>query len=551
MSEGIKTLLYVGVACVAAAAAWASQPRRGEVRPPDQIGKMLFADFQDPAEAGQLEVVRFNEEIGELRDFEVARDKAGRWVIPSQDDYPADAEEQMKTAANALIDLEVLDIASELAGEHKLYGVVEPKRDQLSASSEGVGSLIRIADGKGKQLARLIIGKPVRGSETQRFVRIPEQDPVYVVNIDPEKFPTKFEDWIEKDLLKLNAFDIENVRLQDYSVVRTTRGFAYTPRVDIAAKFDNGNWTLEELKSFSQGKPVDDKLADDEELNSQALNDMKTALGDLTIVDVRPKPAGLTADLQAGDDFMKNDEAVDSLFQLGFIPAQMGDGPPEIRAANGEVHVGMKDGVQYVLRFGNIAGTGEGADADQLNRYLFVTTRLDESKIEKPELRELPPVNDQPAPETKGDAKTDAEEKDADKKDADKKDADKKDAEAAPDAAKQAEIDAELKAERERIEKENQRNQDEYEERLTEAKARVSELNNRFANWYYVISEDVYKKVHLGRDDLIQRSMDGAPGAPGKPEYGIDAFRTLESEGIEGGASAPPSGPLGLPPLGQ
>lgn len=530
MSEGIKTIIYVGVACVAALAAWASQPRRGDVRPPDQVGKMLFPEFQDPADAGRLQIVRFNEELGELREFEVARDNAGRWVIPSQDRYPADAEEQMKTAANALIDLEVLDIASELAGEHKIYGVVEPNRDQLSASSEGVGTLISISNDKGNDLAQLIVGKAVRAAEDQRFVRIPNQDPVYVVKIDPQKFSTKFEDWIEKDLLQLNAFDIENLRLQDYSVLRTTQGFMQTPRMDISLSFDNGDWTLDEFKTFSDGKLTPAELGPNEEINNRALNDMKTALDDLEIVNVRPKPAGLTADLKAGADFMQNREAVESLFQLGFIPAQAENGGAEIRAANGEVHVGMKGGVEYVLRFGNVAGTGEGAEADKLNRYLFVTARLDESKIEKPRLEELPPLEETA---TEKDDKNSAQEA---QDDANKDDPDKE--KPAADSTRQEEIEAERKAERERIEKENQRKQDEYEEQLNEARAKVRELNNRFANWYYVISEDVYKKVHLGRADIIQQAEgDGAPtgGDQKEADYGADTFRALEEAGIEGG----------------
>ncbi len=65
----------------------------------------------------------------------------------------------------------------------------------------------------------------------------------------------------------------------------------------------------------------------------------------------------------------------------------------------------LKDGVQYVLRFGNVkgveetkqeegaeAGKDEAAKANQVgaNRYLLVTTRVDESKFPPPELAEIP-----------------------------------------------------------------------------------------------------------------------------------------------------------------
>ena len=47
------------------------------------------------------------------------------------------------------------------------------------------------------------------------------------------------------------------------------------------------------------------KLADDEELNTEKLNALKTALDDLKIVDVDRKPAGLSQDLRASDDFVQ------------------------------------------------------------------------------------------------------------------------------------------------------------------------------------------------------------------------------------------------------
>ena len=50
------------------------------------------------------------------------------------------------------------------------------------------------------------------------------------------------------------------------------------------------------------------KLAADEELNAAKLDEMKTALDDLKIVDVRRKPAGLSADLKASADFLSNEK---------------------------------------------------------------------------------------------------------------------------------------------------------------------------------------------------------------------------------------------------
>ena len=63
---------------------------------------------------------------------------------------------------------------------------------------------------------------------------------------------------------------------------------------------------------------------------------------------------------------------------------------------------------------------------------------------------------------------------------------------------------------------------------LVEAVARVAELNARFADWYYVISEDVYKKIHLGRSDIIKEGATARDAG-----FDVDAFRKLETDGIE------------------
>ena len=95
----------------------------------------------------------------------------------------------MRDAATSLIDLQVLGIASSEPKDHQIYGVIEPDKQKLDASQEGVGLLVTVKDAKGKDLAKLIIGKRVKGTEDQHFVRKPGQNPVYVVKIDPGQVP--------------------------------------------------------------------------------------------------------------------------------------------------------------------------------------------------------------------------------------------------------------------------------------------------------------------------------------------------------------------------
>ena len=92
--------------------------------------------------------------------------------------------------------MKVINVAGDRAQDHVEYGVVEPKVDDDDIVGEGVGKLIALKDGKGNRLASLIVGKDVKGLEGQRYARIPGQDRVYTVDIDPGQLSTSFGDWV-------------------------------------------------------------------------------------------------------------------------------------------------------------------------------------------------------------------------------------------------------------------------------------------------------------------------------------------------------------------
>ena len=105
-------------------------------------------------------------------------------------------------------------------------------------------------------------------------------------------------------------------------------------------------------------------MADDEELNTAKIDELKNALDDLKIVDVARKPEGISTDLKASADFMKKRDAILTLASRGFIVAMTkAGGDVEICSKEGEVRSLMKDGVEYVLRFGEIATDSDTGSA--------------------------------------------------------------------------------------------------------------------------------------------------------------------------------------------
>lgn len=552
MTEMAKTLTFVAAAVVSLAAAFMVRPGAEDFDVQSKVGEKL--NQFDVDDAKRLRIVSFDKETASTREFEVAEEN-GLWVIPSKHGYPADAVRQMGAAATCLINREVLRVAAETAGQHAELGLVDPTSSKLDTNAEGVGLRVTMTDIDGAPLADMIVGKKVSDAQNQYYVRNADQDVAYVVNLEPEHLTTRFEDWIEKDLLGLNPLDIRRLHIKDYTadLVFTMQGLGvkWDRRSEMELNYDDADskWRAERLQSFDSDKKemVEFTLSEDEELDEDALRELRYGLDDLVIVDVERKPAGLSADLKAGSDFLKDNEALGSLVERGFAPLSSGEeGELDILSSEGEIICTLQDGVEYVLRFGNLQMDSDGdaapkqaADADPnsesddgIHRYLFVMARYNDSMIKKPELQELPALPEEKAEESA----EPADDERADSEEASSEEGEQEAAEnEAPADEEKDDMDTVI-AERKRIEAENQRSLEDYQKQVEAAEERVKELNERFGDWYYVIDNKVYNKIHLGRDDVIK--------AKEKAEE--------QSDGQDA-AAAPPAGLPGLPnlPAGQ
>jgi len=522
MNETTKTTVFVGVAAAALGVlmllTMMSRTWDPELDPVEMIGKPLFADF-DPLAVTDMEIIDFDEDTSTASSFQVAQ-VDGKWSIPSHANYPTDAEDQLADAASSVMGLTVISVEGDNPGDHELYGVLDPDPKTLKPGDTGVGSRVIMKDKDNKELLNLIIGKKVPARDELRYVRRVGQDVVYAVKVKTDKLSTKFEDWIEDDLLKLSTWDIRQLHIRDHSIDEAQGVLMMRGEMRLAYD-DSGDpkWKMVEDKTFDQGQWVNVELAEDEELDTDKLNDMKSALDDLKIVDVQRKPEGLSGDLKTAEDFAQNADARASLETKGFYFAPVGD-QLELYSNEGDVRCMMKDGVQYVLRFGNITGSaaaaaaseGEEADSDSpgMNRYIFVMAEFNPDAIEKPDYEDVPEVEEGAIEEGAEGEETDAEATDEaaeEKADEATDDANSEDASSEDASSEDGETEekSEAEKERERIEKENKRKKDEYDEKIAAGKKKVEELNDRFSDWYYVISDEVYQKIHLGRDQIVKK----------------------------------------------
>ncbi len=455
MSELKKTLFLAGGAAALALLAFVTAPRPPAPDAFADRGEAFFPDFEDPNAAATLEVVEFDEETGAARPFKVTNDR-GHWTIPSHHGYPADGEDRLARTAAGVMGIHKDDFRSDNVADHEALGVVDPL-DEGATSLKGRGQRVTLKDESGAVLADFVVGQQPEGRDGFRFVRIPGQKRVYAARMDVD-LSTRFEDWIERDLLKLERGDIEKVVIKDYSIDERTGRLDQRDVVTLT-KDDDGDWKTDRLRS-------------NQEVDSTKSNALLGALDELNIVGVRPKPAGLSASLTRTAGARLTQADIQSLQSRGYYFTYDG----QLVSNEGEVQVEAAQGIRYTLRFGEVvygrgdaltAGTEEsGADDESSeergpgeNRYLFITADFDPKALPEPRA---------PA-DTSFQQKAESEWTDADRKN-----------------------------------KELFDTHEEWKAQVEKGREKAEELNRRFAGWYYVIPADDFEKLRVSRKDLLK-----------------------------------------------
>jgi hypothetical protein len=522
MKENKKTITFLGAAIIAVCIATFTSPtKRDPSAKANLMGQALFESFDARAVTG-IEIVEVDEEDIQTKSIEVTQTEKG-WFIrrPGKADYPANADNQLEDVSSMLFDLRIIDQAGEGAGEHAKFCVLNPSK--ADATESGIGRLIHLKNSSGSNLASLIIGEEVNGLPNTYYVRKPEQNAVYRVEVSNARdVSSKFVDWVEQDFLDLDKRKIKQVTLDNYDV-NLAQGKINRTNNPFVLNIADSEW------SFPGGK-----LKDNEELDKEILDALKDALDDLEIIDVERKPEILVNNLKQGKEFFSNlrdannQAVVQSLQQKGFytIAAKDASGQtvPKVVSNKGEVLVGMESGVEYVLRFGDIyRGSEDDENSSGDSRYIYAFARVNESLLTPPILAPLPGASPQGAKGPEGEkgpiAKPGsppdfipptAPPRDtpppppAQPKAANNKAVKVEKKHATDQAAEKAKQDAEKEAEIAQVQASNARMQAEYDGKINKARQRAKEINENLAGWYYVISNDVYEKIRLERNSFVK-----------------------------------------------
>ena len=451
-SEMSLTKTLAGAAALLCVVAYFTAPRNITPSAFGDIGETFFPDFEDPNIATTLEVIEFDDATAAAKPFKVTNE-AGIWTIPSHHNYPADGKDRLAQTAAGVIGIVKEDFRSDNVADHESLGVVDPL-DETTTSLSGRGKRVTLK-GDGEQvLADFIVGNEIEGREGYHFIRVPGQKRVYSAKLALE-ISTKFEDWIEKDLLEVEQTNIDQITLRDYSI--NERTLMVDDRDTLVLDKSDGNWAANRMPASR-------------EVDTAKMNTLLSDLNALSIVGVRPKPEGVTESLRRiaeGDAMPITREDVVSLQSRGYYFTRTGD----LLSNEGELQARTIDGIRYTLRFGEVLyGTGDAVSAgtDQSddstggpgdNRYLFISAEFDRSLLPEP----AQPSN------------RDFEGKE----------------------------DGDL-SEADRANKDLAQAYDDWQQKVTEAEELAAGLSRRFAKWYYVISDESFRKVRLSRADLVK-----------------------------------------------
>jgi hypothetical protein len=488
-SEGKKTGIFAGVAVALIGLAVLTSPHTSQTSAVfASQGTEFYPAFKDPLKAAALEVIEYDELSSAPKPFRV-QVVNGQWSIPSHENYPADGKDRLAKTAASVIDLKKDRLASDNPKDYEELGVIDPL-DPSAKGTKGRGKRVRIFDQAGSILADYVFGKETKENGDQRYIRVPDQKQTWAVKVKPD-ISVKFEDWVETDLLKFGSTSVRKVAIDKYSFDAVQQQIKDKAKY-LALRDDNAApWKVSDMKET-------------EEANTETLTTMVSTLTGLKLTGVRKKPQLVAAAKDVGDLGKLPQNALMAVARAlsgkGFFVYSEDKNTYGIICSEGEMQVTCDDGVVYTLRFGDVlVGSGDEISAaapeedekapkkDEKkdpkkeggteNRYLMVSVRYDEA------LLGAPPV--EPKPYLKDPAKKPEEQA------------------AAEDAAKKAKDEFEGKKK-------------DFDKKKTDGKKRAEELQARFAQWYYVISADAFKKLRVDRAALVKAKE--VPKDEKKPE---------------------------------
>ncbi len=442
----------------------------------DTEGKPLFKEYST-ARIKEIKIQSFNEEKRQL-DQIVLKNRGNTWIVPAQFDHIADRNILISAITTSLNNLEVIKVESEEQKDHQEYGVVDPVEYQ--GDPIGIGTKLVMSDINGRDIASLIIGKPVddkkTGPDANYYVRRPGQPAIYEVKFNKQILTTEFANWLNPNRFRLalgRGDQIMNtVRLRNYLVdakiladndpSNDKKTNLFTAELETVNN-NQGQWKTRKLVAYKKdGTPV--------ELSGglrpptmQPGHRFLQFLVNLPIIDVAIKPDEMVQRFKNLVASPLTAPDVKSLNEIGFYF----DKETGFEGSRGHIEIETQNRTILHIVLGGIQT--QSSDS-QIKRFIIGYATIDEKNL---------PAKPKPL--------TAEEEKDPDKK---------------------VKYGLALK---------------DYNNALNIAKNSANEINQQFAKWIYLIDDQATQFMSPGLKDLFLQSTLSLEKLEEKTDGGSDA----------------------------
>ena len=450
----MKLPIVLGVLAIATTPIWFLQSH-GHATAESSVAKTF--GIQVPADQiSSLRVATWDEASSAAQVLEVKK-ASGVWTIPSHFDFPADGNTRVTKAAAGFLGVERGRVVTSDDKRFEALGVLDPI-DPANVTKKGQGKRITMTDASGKTVVDLIVGKYVEGAAGLYYVREASGKDVTTAKVNPWDLSTKFVDYVETNPFKIVKEDIRSVSIADYSVDETAGTVVPRSESSFARSAPDKDWTADAKTAIPADKRV----------GKTAIDNLVNEINSMRLAGVRPY-------------------AKEWLQARGFYLTKQG-----LYGNEGSLAITTKDGLKYWMFFGEVA-LDDAADkaAEKPKAEAKVEAKAeattDDKKADKPGNSRYLAIFVQ-YDEKSDEVKAAADKVATDKVAADKVAADK------PSDAKPAD------------------------DKNTVSGAKRAELaQKRFTQFFYVISDESFKKLRPALDTLFEaKPAEPMAGTTGK-----------------------------------
>ena len=372
------------VTLVTVIAAWYFYPKPTLTSESEILGNALFSQL-DSQDVRWIKIAEYDPDTNAVKRIQL-RYQRERWELPGKGNFPAGNANRIGALVTQLGECKPFRIMTEDQKDYELYGVIEP--DETKTMYSGIGTMVSLEDQNNKSLASLIIGKPVKDSQVQRFVRIPGQPSVYVVDFNKDILNTRLAAWIDRNLLRISASTAERTPIaniqqiesdfyfvdpQEFNTGKYNKKFVYR----IVLNNLENQWSMDLWKPQDNGSIEDTASETDLPASNQVLGAWNATLLGFPFVDVIRKKDLAASKLKAPS---RADRPLDfeSMQRIGFRHAGYENDQHQFDSVAGKVAIHVTDGQVIRLYFGTLVQSNE-VIGGRLTRAMFMTSEVDPS----------------------------------------------------------------------------------------------------------------------------------------------------------------------------